>query len=216
MSEMELVAEIREEVGKGQRRLRESGFIPAILYGKEEKPTPLKVAERDLEKLLATVGEGHLVSLTFKKGRKKESKPVLIKEVQRDPIQRKVLHVDFHAVSLDRPVTTTVTITIVGEGQRVSDGGVLQHGIHELEISCLPTQIPEHIVVDVSKLKIGDEIKVGDLKIPAGIEVLTPAEDVVVAVVSPTKAEITAETTAEEAAPATPAAAEGEKKKEEK
>ncbi|MDI3280958.1 MAG: 50S ribosomal protein L25, partial [Bacillota bacterium] len=161
----------------------------------------LKVEARALNRLVHEGAVGHLVDLSYTRGEKKQTRPVLIKEIQRDPVRGHLLHVDFHAVAMDEPVTTMVPVVLTGEGRRVSDGGIIQHGIRELEISCLPVHIPEHIEVDVSGLKLGESLKVGDLKVSKEIQILTPPEDVVVSVVAPAKAG-EAEALAEEAAEA--------------
>lgn len=202
MSSLALEAEVRSEKGKGSnRRLRAQGVIPAVLYGRDENIL-LKVEARALNRLVHEGALGHLVDLTYTQGRKKQTRPVLIKEIQRDPVRGSLLHVDFHAVAMDEPVTTLVPVVLVGEGRRVSDGGIIQHGIRELEISCLPAHIPEHIEVDVSGLRLGESFKVSDLRLGKEIEILTPPEDVVVSVVAPAKAAEEAEAPAEEAAEA--------------
>lgn len=184
MADFQLAVEERKETGKGaNRRLRRAGYIPGVVYGPGKDSMPLKVEERTLQKLLREVGTSHLIDLKIGD----ETKTVLVKEVQHDPVRGQLLHVDFHEVPLDREITATVPVVLAGEDQRVSDGGVISHSLRELEVACLPTNIPEHFEVDISGLSIGDSILVRDIKPPEGIRLLTDPEETVVSVVAPTR-----------------------------
>lgn len=192
-----LEAEVREGKGKEfARKIRGSGFIPAIVYGKNKEPRPLKVRARDLRLALEASG-GRLINLKVLDGGREESYPVLVTEVQKDPIKRETLHVDFHAISLTEKVRVMVPVTLSGEEKRVNDGGILQLMVTEVEVECLPTDIPEHIQADVSNLSIGKSLHAGELEVPGGVTLLTPEEEVIVSVVAPA-AEVAEEEVTEE------------------
>ncbi len=124
---------------------------------------------------------------------------VMISEIQKDSLSKAILHIDFHQINMDEPVRTTLAIEIVGEAQGVKEGGVLQVLAHEAEIRCLPENIPAHLQVEVSKLNIGENVLFSEIELPEGVELLSPAENVVVTIGLPQKEEA-AET--EEEAPA--------------
>ncbi|MBO8127348.1 MAG: 50S ribosomal protein L25 [Firmicutes bacterium] len=171
----------RALTGKGPaRHLRTQGLIPGVMYGAGTN-RHLAVPERALSKVLAS--QATLINLTIE-GEDKEL-PVIIKEVQRDPVTQALLHVDFFQVDLNKPVSTTVPLVLVGEENRENDGGIIEHVLRELEISCLPTAIPDHIEVDVSGLKVHDTLHVKDIALPEGIKAETDPDELVVSVVSP-------------------------------
>lgn len=181
-----------------------SGLVPAIVYGKGKESIPLAVRQREFERLLDAGIMGRLVDLvipTDGNGGAAARKTALVKEVQRDVIRGEVIHVDFQEVSLTEHITTTVPIHLVGEERRKNDGGILQHVLWEVEVSALPLAIPERFEVDLSGKGIGDSVRVGDLPLPEGVRMLTPAEEVVVTIVPPQREE------AVEAKPAEGAAA---------
>lgn len=201
---LDLSAQTRRSTGKGTaNQLRRRGLLPAVVYGKDHPAQPVAVGIRDMQAILRRAHGAHLISLKVDGA----SYPVLLKEVQRHPVSGQLLHVDFQAVDLTQKVTAHVPVVLVGESKRQADGGVIQAGLHQVEVRCLPTELPDAIEVDVSGLKMGGSLSVGDLQVPEGVEILTPAEDVVVAVINPARA-TAAEQKEEEAA--APAAAEGE------
>ncbi len=212
MTQVQLKAEVREETGKGAiRKLREKGVVPAICYGANKDNLNLQIESRQLQKLLSSEAANQLINLEIKGAKKGKNKAVLIKDVQRDNLRNQVLHVDFHEVDLNEEITTTVPIIFVGEEKRVHDGGIVEHVLRELEISCLPTNIPEHIEVDVSKLSIGHGIHVRDISAGEGVKILTPRDEMVVTVVTTRATE--AEAAAAPAAQAEPELV-GDKEKE--
>lgn len=208
--EYELKVRKRERSGtSAARRMRREGWVPGVIYGRGREPLAVAVEDRELRSLLSHHSRG-LVNL-----RVDDSEPlaVLVKSVAWHPITRTPLNVDFHAVSLTEKVHTRVPVVLVGEPEGVRAGGVLEHILREVEVSCLPTQIPDEVQVDVSALAVGHSLHVRDIVAPAGAEILTPQDEVVVVVAAPT---MVAEVTPEEAAPAEAAAeaqapAEGEK-----
>lgn len=209
MRDVIVTAEKRDGIGKGvARKLRRAGKIPAILYGNGAS-IPLAVEAAEFQKELAGGAEGHLVRLRI--AGDAGERAALVKAVQVDPIRGEAQHVDFQQVALDREVTTEVPVVLIGEQERPSDGGILSQVVRELSIACLPTQIPEHIAVDVSGLGVGDSLSVGELKLPAGVRLVhADPDETVVHVLAPAKQ-------VEEAAPAEPAEPEvvGKKKADE-
>ena len=180
---MDLVrtATVREETGKGAaHRLRREGLLPAVLYGETQANLSLNV--REAQKYFNTKGLNQLITLQVIKGKKKEDVPVLVKEIQYDPVKGSPLHVDFYQVSMKQKVVVKVPVVLVGEDQRVNDGSIIDTTLYEVEVSCLPADIPAKIEVDISGLTMNNSITVGDLQPPVGVEFLTdPSEPVVVA-----------------------------------
>ncbi|TSA57440.1 50S ribosomal protein L25 [bacterium] len=200
MEKITLKANTREVIGKeAGNRLRKAGIIPAVVYKRAEKAIPLAVNERNLFSTLHTsAGENVIIALEIFSQEKSEKpdmeKTVIIKEVQYHPIKRKILHIDFQEIALTEKITVEIPIETKGEPVGVkSDGGILDHPIKELNIECLPTDIPEKIYVNVENLKIGDAIRVKDLDIPSNITVLDDPEQAVVSVVPPEAEELVSE-----------------------
>lgn len=182
MSEAKLVAEVRTGTGKGiARKARRAGLVPAIVYGSNVSPLAIQMDQAELQRLVASGGTGRLVDLQVGD----EKQPVLLKEVQRDPVRGDIIHADFHKVRLDQEVSVTVPIVLTGETERTLDGGIIAVTLYELKVSCLPTQIPESIQVSTDGLAIGSTITVADLEIPEGITVQDEPELAVVSVVAP-------------------------------
>jgi large subunit ribosomal protein L25 len=181
--EQRLVAETREGTGKGAaRKLRAAGRVPAILYGHGMDPLALSVDSRELFHLLHTgAGANVLVDLVVD-GTEHLALP---RDVQRDHIRGRFVHVDFLAVRRDEKIHVTIPLRIVGESPGVKAGGVLEHHLWELNCECLATDVPEAIDVDISGLEIGSGVRVSDLKVRSGVTILTNPEDSVVAVTQP-------------------------------
>jgi large subunit ribosomal protein L25 len=216
MERLSIVAEKREEQGKGvARSLRRNGMVPAVLY-RGGGSQSIKLVKKDLAKLInAMSGEQVMVDLQFKDG---EKKLALLKDYQVDPIRGELLHTDFFEVSLTEEVRIPIHVTTTGEPIGVRrDGGILQHTLREVMIECLPDKIPGKTVVDISALEVGQSIHVSDLKFEEGIKVLTDPNDVIVTVVEAVveAAPVAAEAVAEVAAPAEPEVAKKGKKEEE-
>jgi large subunit ribosomal protein L25 len=212
-----LTAMLRDETGKeAARRLRAENRLPAVLYGKESKL--LSLDGKEAQKLFNTAGTSRLITLKIQKKNRKttEDHPVLIKEAQVDPVKGELLHLDFYEVSMDHKVTLKVPLVITGEGERVNDGSVIEQMLYELEISCLPTQIPEKIEVNITKLAMNESILAGDLELPKGVEMITAPDEYVVVASAPRVETVSGETveeaveTAEEVAEAAPAEAPAE------
>jgi len=187
MREIMLKAKARDKFGKEHvKKLRRKGVIPAVVYGAEISPLPLEVEAKSFHALLRSgLGENVIITLNIDDP-KNGDKKVLIREIQRDPVWGNILHIDFQQISLTKKLTINVPVHLVGAPLGVQqDGGILQHVLRELEVECLPTDIPEKIEVDVSNLKIGDSIHVGDIKLE-GAELLSDPQGSIVSVVPPT------------------------------
>jgi large subunit ribosomal protein L25 len=198
MPEIVVAAEKRTETGKNvNRRLRTRGLIPGVLYGSKKEATPVSVSPKEIGSILrSATGENTLFDLDLGGSRRK----VILKEFQLEPIKGRLLHADFYEVALDKAIEVKVHVELSGVPVGVKvQGGVLDIVTRELEIECLPTDIPEKIVVDVSGLELGKLIRVGELKTPDKVKVLTDPGLVVAHVVTPRAEEVAA--TAAEAAP---------------
>jgi large subunit ribosomal protein L25 len=194
VKKIEITAEIRADSGRGVlSQMRRGGSIPCVVYGKGIDALSLIVNEKDVRELIANASSGKLITLKILGEKRSHRWPVLIKEVQRHPTKNNVLHIDFHKIELDEEVTINVPVVITGEAARERDGGIVQLVLKDLEIQCLPTEIPERIEADVSELKIGDVIKVENINTDENITVLTSRDEVVVSVVLPTAREEVAE-----------------------
>jgi large subunit ribosomal protein L25 len=182
--------------GKG-RQLRREKQVPAVLYGRGMEAVHLALPEADIKYFVHHGSANALIDLAVGS----ESHTVMIRELQRNRIKGEVLHVDFYAVDLLEKLTTSVPIHLQGESDGVRAGGVLQYQLREIEVSCLPTEIPSSFDLNISDMGIGDSKTVADLTIPGGIEILTPETDVVVSIQAPRLEEETQTTETEEVAP---------------
>lgn len=202
MKQVEFMAYLREEKGKqASKKLRKSGLIPAVVYGRNEEPLALSCDERKFEEIVHTsAGENVVLNLKImKQGQDKEEKTetVIIKEIQHDPIKGNILHVDFNHISLTQKITVKVPLETKGEAAGVKMGGLLEHILWEVEVECLPTQIPEKIVLNVSDLNIGDVLYVKDIPVDESIKILNDPDQVVITI-EPPKAEKIEEAAEEE------------------
>ena len=179
---LKLDSKVRTDFRKSEtKKLRREGSVPATVYGKGIDPVSLAVNSLDMIGILKTEG-GRLALIDLKvDGKTQKAHPVMIQEMQRDPISRKILHVDFHRVSMDEPVHASVPIVLRGEAPGLKSGGILEQFTRELEVKALPDHIPSHIDVDVSHLELGNHVLVRELIVPEDIELLGPQPDIVVA-----------------------------------
>jgi len=197
----QLKARIRNTTGKGAARtLRRQGMMPAVLYGSDIQNVPLAVSAYDIEYLFTRINYAQaLLNLTVENGQPYE-KTVMVKEVQADPLTQKYLHVDFYEVKMDRKITTTVPVVTTGVAKGVAEGGILQIIRRELDVTCLPGDIPQQLKIDISDLGIGDSIHIADIRPEGNIEIPFETNFTVVAVVSPKIVKEEAEAVEEEAA----------------
>jgi large subunit ribosomal protein L25 len=168
-----LNAEIREGVRKGaNRRLRATGRVPAILYGKEQEPTLLSIDAREAERLFQQISvENTIIELKVKGDKSKIQ--ALVREVQVGAVRPDLVHIDFYKIQAGVKLEVEIPLEFVGIPNGVrQDGGILEQVIHEVPVRCLPDQIPESIEIDVTALEINDSLHISDLKVAEGIEIL--------------------------------------------
>jgi large subunit ribosomal protein L25 len=179
-----LSAELRSNTGKGvARKLRAAGQVPGIVYGHGREPQALAVNARDLDKLLSGIAAGStVIELTLAKATTK----TLIREIQRHPFKKQILHVDFMELVAGEKVIVDIPLVFIGipEGVRLS-GALLEQIVHSIEVNVDPSNIPNHIDVDVTHLAMGHSLHVRDLKLPEGLEVLTDEDTTICAVIAP-------------------------------
>jgi large subunit ribosomal protein L25 len=165
--QVKLKAEARSDMGRSAvRKLRARGLIPAVIYGRNDKPQPLQVAARDINTMMSQAsGENVLVELEI--AGETPSRTALVQEVQHSPVEGDIRHVDFHAISMDQMIEAEVPLEPVGVPVGVKTfGGLLEQSLRTLPIECLPGDLPDRITVDVSQLNIGDAIHVRDIQLP--------------------------------------------------
>ena len=185
--ELKLVAERREGTGKGvARKLRAAGRVPAIVYGQGIDPASVSVDAKELYHVLHAGGANVLLDLVV------DGKPqlALARDVQHDHIRGRFVHVDFLVVSRTEKITIAIPVQVVGEATGVKAGGVLEHHLWEVQAECLPGDVPEAIQADITELAVGDSLKVGDLPVPAGVTILSAADELLLAVVPPQAREV--------------------------
>lgn len=188
-SEIYLEAQKRETFGRKIRREKKTNLIPAILYGPKIKNTPLFVDYKKFEKILDMAGESSLINLTINS--QKDKFLVLIHDIKRDSLNSRIIHVDFYQPDLEKRVTARLPLILEGESSAVKDfQGTIVQNISEIEIKALPMNLPRDIRINIEKLKnFEDVIKVKDLIVPQGVEILKDQEEILVSVAQPTKVE---------------------------
>ena len=174
---IELNAQKREVVGSGLNALRKSGYLPAVLYGKNQEAISLQIPVKDFKKAFDLAGESTLIFINVEG----KSYPTIIHDVAKDAVSDAVLHADFYKVNLDEKIKAKIAVVFQGESSAVKDfGGIFVRNINELEIEAFPQDLPHEIVVDVSSLKnIGDQILVKDLKLDSKLKVMAELEEIV-------------------------------------
>jgi large subunit ribosomal protein L25 len=195
MEQIELEAMVRDVKGKKVKRLRREDLVPAVLYGKHlEQPLCLMMYKKPLVKVLSSTdgGRGVLFTLNIKNGETRKEYAVL-QDIQYHPYKLDIIHIDWHGISLEEEITTTVPIILKGEAVGTKVGGVLEVVLEEIEIRCLPKDLPPHIEVDITNLNVGESIHIRDLSLPEGITLVSSGDEVIATVVAPrVEEEITA------------------------
>ncbi len=187
MEKLALKAEVRGDYGKSySRELRNKGQIPAVLYGKDQEPLALAISEKEMHKV---VGKNSLIDLDFEMG----TEVVVLKDVQRDPLKGFLRHADFHSINLNDKITITVPIHLEGTPEGVKVGGVLQYQKRDIELECLPTEMPKNLCVDVSHLNVGESLHIGDIDVSENMIVLSSPDEVVASVILLSSGETTDE-----------------------
>ena len=170
--QIKLAAQTRSGAGRTSvKKLRAAGKVPAVIYGATTSSANLQISAREINEVLShATGEQMLVELEIHDGSKTTSTLALIQEVQHHPVRSIVLHVDFHAVSADEKLHAHVTVDVVGEAVGVKTyGGRLELMLHDIEVECLPKDLPEIIKLNVAHLNVGDAIHLRDVELPAGV-----------------------------------------------
>ncbi|MGO8765874.1 MAG: 50S ribosomal protein L25 [Limisphaerales bacterium] len=187
MKSVPLKAYPRTLTRRGQvKQLRSNGRVPAVIYGRQAKPQNLEVNAREIGDLISrSISENLLVDLSVENDARAR-RLALVQEIQHHPIDGQVLHVDFHEVSETEQVTVFVPVETVGEAAGVTaGGGVLEHVLFKLKVRCLPKDLPEQLLVDVSPLEIGKSIHIGEIKAPEGVQIMGDKALAVVSVAKP-------------------------------
>jgi len=184
-----LLAKIRKELGKKTQPLRDLGRIPAVIYGNKIKNVLLDLDGKEFLKVFKTAGESSLIELEIEGD--KEKRPVLVHEIQKDPITDQIIHVDFFQASLKEEVEVEVPLVIEGESLAVKElGGTLVKNISELKVKALPQNLPHEIRVSIEGLKtFEDHILVKDLNLPKDVKLVAKPDEIVISVAEPTKVE---------------------------
>lgn len=206
MAELTLEVSRREEAGKGPAgRLRREGKVPAVVYGAHRETVAITVDRKAVSDLIQKSEHGARSIFLLKMAGTDQQRHAMIKEIQVDPISRKMTHIDFIRVLMDEVVRTTVPIHLNGSPIGVKEGGLLDFQVRDLHIECLPTAIPDKIDVDISELGMHQYVRISQLTLPTGVKVLDDPERVVVGVTHLRAEELpTPETTAAAEAEAVP------------
>ncbi|MGA2090043.1 MAG: 50S ribosomal protein L25 [Endomicrobiales bacterium] len=202
MKEVMLNADVRDLSTKHTLKvLRKGGKVPAVYYGHHEKPMSLAIEAKLFDEIVKKDGANALINLKMKD----ESKTAIVKQIQRDCISQKAIHVDFQAVSLKEMIVVNVPLHIEGVAPGVKNsGGILEHILREISVRCLPTDIPHNIIVDISSLELNHSITVKDLARIDGVEFLSDENSIIVNVVVPAAEEVAATPAEGAVAAATP------------
>lgn len=201
---LDLTAQSRQRSGTSSvRRMRKEGLVPAVLYGRKTESANLKVDSKTFRALMKdSASDNVLVNLKIDETRVQLA---LVQNVQHDHLKGGILHIDFHAVAMDELIHAQAPIEVIGDAEGVKAGGQLDIMLHSIEIHCLPKDLPEKIVCDVTNLGMGQSIHIRDLVLPAGVSVHLDGDVLVLAITEPRVADDVKDTPA--AAPAAPAQA---------
>lgn len=186
MKRVDLQVSKREASGKGgARSTRRAGMVPGVIYGEGHEPQVIAVDRHTIEKTLHASGDNEnvLVNVSVEGG--SDVILALVRETQHDPLTGALEHLDLRRVSIDRPIKTTVPIHTVGTPKGVKEGGILEQQLREVEIECLPLEIPEALELDISGIEIGSSLHVSDIPQNPKYEILTSSERAVAMVAAP-------------------------------
>ncbi|MDP9362187.1 MAG: 50S ribosomal protein L25 [Acidobacteriota bacterium] len=199
MAEVTLEVTRRERSGKEiAKKLRQDGKIPAVVYGGHKEPVAITVERKAVSDLIQKSDHGIRSIFVLKMAGTDQQRHAMIKDMQMDPISRRMTHIDFIRVVMDEVVRVTVPVHITGNSIGVKEGGILDWQIRELHVECLPDAIPDKIDVDITNLGAHQQVRVSDLQLPEGVKVAEDTHRVIVGVTSP-RAEIVPEVVAVEA-----------------
>jgi large subunit ribosomal protein L25 len=196
MEEIFLEAELRDGSGRAKAKdLRDNGYLPAVVYFRGKSALSIKISRSTLLKLVHQHRfESTIINLKIKNDKKTQGRPCLVKEIQYDPVGEDIIHLDFNEISLTESIKVNVPVETKGEAVGVKqEGGSLEHLLWEVEVECLPTNIPKNIEVDISSLKMGEAIYIKDIVFPQGVKPLNDPAAIILHVVAPMKEEVPAE-----------------------
>ncbi|KJS85666.1 MAG: hypothetical protein JM58_07985 [Peptococcaceae bacterium BICA1-8] len=177
------ITERNASLGRGAlNKLRKQGVLPGIIYGTKIGNASVLMAKKDLINVLNSHGHNAIITLNIKG----QTIQAMIKEIQRHPVTGHYWHIDFGEISMHKKIRTEIQIHFEGEPEGVKDGGIVQHNDTAVEIECLPHDIPERVILDVSSLKIGDKLTVADIMVGENVQILSEPEKLLVAVIQPT------------------------------
>ncbi|MHB9094471.1 MAG: 50S ribosomal protein L25/general stress protein Ctc [Eubacteriales bacterium] len=214
MVEVKINARVRpSKTSSYKHSLRNKGIIPAVIYGEGITSQPIELDARDLETAIQKKGRNALINLVLKDKQGENKYVVMVKEIQRSPIRRELVHVDLCKISLKDKLHTSVSVSLKGEARGLVNGGVIQSGLREIEIECMPAKIPDTISLDISPLDIGDHLSVADIPESPDFKILTEPEAVLVTMIASRMAE-QPETTGAEGPAVAPAPRQGNEQEE--
>ena len=194
---IELNAQLRTVMGSKVKQIRESGFIPAVLYGNGQEPISLQVPQKDFHKTFKMAGESTLVYVSVDG----QTYPTIIHDIARHPASDAIIHADFYKVNLTQKIKTMIPVALIGESQAVKDGGILIRNLNEVEVEALPQDLPHEIAFDLSALvAFGDQILLKDAKVGDKVEIIGNTDEIIATVQAPISEEALAaslETTGE-------------------
>jgi large subunit ribosomal protein L25 len=193
MKRKKLLVETRKIKGKEEsKKLRNSGYVPGILYSHRDKNNVLlKVPEKELYKFLSDKKHAHgIIDLQIKKDDAKDTTRIaVLKDFQYDSLQKRIKHFDFYGVTMKEKITLQVPLLLEGEPKGIKEGGILDISLREIEVECLPADAPEAINIDISQLGFNDVITLQDIELPKDVKLLTDIDRTIASVVAPTKEE---------------------------
>jgi large subunit ribosomal protein L25 len=200
MEKADLAAKVRAIKGKGCSSLRKQGLVPAVVYGRGMETISLQVDAKAFTKVISTsAGANIIINLKISDNGKSKDVAVITHGIDRDHVTEKLMHIDFHQIIMTEKIKTKVKIEVSGEAEGVKhEAGVLVHGLREVEVECLPGDIPEKFEVNISALKLNDSLHVSDLAAPKDVVILDKAEEMIVFISPPSKEEEPVGPTAEE------------------
>jgi large subunit ribosomal protein L25 len=190
MAEHVLEMKLRKKIGKeAARKVRQQGYIPAVLYGYKGNKI-LSVKANEFERIWAEIGEHSIINLDIEG---KERMEVIVKDFQLDPVDKHIIHIDFLEFEKGKVLRTEIPVHVVGTSVGVKKGGILETFVRDIEIECLPKDIPDSVEVDVTELEVGDSVHARDLVLDEKIKILTNPDQVILAIGTPTKIEVPVE-----------------------
>jgi large subunit ribosomal protein L25 len=191
LERLKLNASIRTQTGNGPARsLRRSGRFPAVVYGPKTEPILLTINQSEFEQVIKKRNINQILFNLLLDGGNRQAKTVMVKELQTDPVSRDLLHADFYEIDMGRKIRVNIPVVTTGKAKGVEMGGVLQVVRRELEVLCLPGEIPETIEVDITEMNIGDSLHVEDIPLEGNIEIPTDVNFTVITLLSPTVEEL--------------------------